>query len=169
MSTLAETDAYFFEADEIGDVAGSPWRLAMRRLRRNRSAIVAGVAFILVVLSAVLAPVYADHIARTRPFSATPNATTVVNGKTVQVIQAGGGVLKLGETPIGPTWKHNYFLGADTLGRDVMARLLYAGRSSLIIGIGSGLLCAFLATLVGLAAGFFGGVDRQHPLAGRWT
>ena len=38
-------------------------------------------------------------------------------------MQQGGGVLKLGETPIGPTWDvHHYFLGADAQGRDVWPR-----------------------------------------------
>ena len=35
----------------------------------------------------------------------------------------------LGSTPIGPTWTGRYFLGADTQGRDVMARILYAVES----------------------------------------
>jgi peptide/nickel transport system permease protein len=77
----------------------------------------------------------------------------------VPLMQQGGGLLKLGETPIGPTWDvHHYFLGADELGRDVMARLLYGGRSSLIIGIGSAVICCLFATVTALIAGFFGGV-----------
>ena len=61
-------------------------------------------------------------------------------------------------TPIGPTWDPaHYFLGADSQGRDVMARMLYGGRSSLLIGIGSAAICCFIATVVALIAGFFGG------------
>jgi len=82
-----------------------------------------------------------------------------VNGKQVPLMEQGGGALRLGETPIGPTWDvHHYFLGADALGRDVAARLLYGGRSSLIIGIGSAVICCLFATVVALIAGFFGGV-----------
>ena len=74
-------------------------------------------------------------------------------------MEQGGGVLKLGETPIGPTWDiHHYFLGADTQGRDVMARLLYGGRSSLAIGIGSALLACLIATVLALIAGFYSGL-----------
>ena len=48
-------------------------------------------------------------------------------------------------------------LGADPQGRDVAARLLYGGRNSLLIGLASAVLCAALATLLGVAAGYFGG------------
>ena len=74
-------------------------------------------------------------------------------------MQQGGGTLHLGETPIGPTWDpHHYFLGADDLGRDVAALLLYGGRSSLQIGIGSAVICCVIATVIALIAGFFGGL-----------
>ena len=104
------------------------------------------------------APFYADHIAHTDPFTSQLTATTVINGKKVEVLQQGGGVLKLGETPIGPTWQRNYFLGADSQGRDVAARVLYGGRTSLTIGIGSAVICSLLAIIVGMVAGFYGGV-----------
>jgi peptide/nickel transport system permease protein len=73
-------------------------------------------------------------------------------------MQQGGGTLHLGETPIGPTWDlGHYFLGADSVGRDVAVLLLYGGRSSLLVGIGSAVLCCLAATVVALFAGFFGG------------
>jgi len=93
------------------------------------------------------------------PFANNLNGTTIVNGKTVPLMQVGGGTLHLGETPIGPTWDvRHYFLGADSQGRDVASRVLYGGRSSLEIGIGSAAICCFIATVVALVAGFFGGV-----------
>ena len=77
-------------------------------------------------------------MAHVDPFANNLNGTTIVNGKKVALIQQGGGKLGLGETPIGPTWDpQHYFLGADSSGRDVAARMLYGGRSSLLIGIGS--------------------------------
>jgi peptide/nickel transport system permease protein len=141
-------------------IAGrSPWALAFRRLRRNRIAFAALVLFILIVLSSFAAPLYATHIAHTDPFENNVNGTTIVNGKEVPLMEQGGGVLKLGETPIGPTWDiHHYFLGADAQGRDVMARLLYGGRSSLAIGIGSALLACVIATVLALIAGFYSGL-----------
>ena len=75
-----------------------------------------------------------------------------MNGKRVPILQEGGGALGIGTTPIGPTWDfHHYFLGADGQGRDVMARLLYGGRNSLIIAIISALICCILATIVAVA------------------
>jgi peptide/nickel transport system permease protein len=140
-------------------VARNPWATAGRRLLRNRSAMASLVLFGLIVLLSLLAPLYAHDVAHVNPFVNNLNGTTIVNGKQVQVMQQGGGVLHLGETPIAPTWDlSHYFLGADNLGRDVTARLLYGGRTSLEIGIGSALICCVIATIVALIAGFFGGV-----------
>src|SRR3954463_763013 len=141
------------------EIAGkSPWRLAGRRLLRNRVALAAAGLFVLIVVVSFAAPLYAEHIAHTDPFANNLNGTTVVDGKKVEVLQQGGGPLKLGETPIGPTWQSNYFLGADNQGRDVMARVLYGGRSSLLIGIGSAMIACLIATIIGVIAGFFGGM-----------
>lgn len=147
-------------ADVRPAIAGrSPWALAVRRLRRNRIALSALGLFLLIVVLCLAAPVYADHIAHVNPFMPNLNGTTIVGGKVVPVMQQGGGLLKLGETPIGPTWDlHHYFLGADGLGRDVAALLLYGGRSSLQIGICSAVICSAAATIAALIAGFFGGL-----------
>jgi peptide/nickel transport system permease protein len=98
---------------------------------------------------------YAHHIAHTDAFATNLSGTTVVNGKTVDVIQQGGGALGLGETPIGPTWTSHYLLGADNQGRDVAARVLYGGRASLEIGIGSAVICSIVAVVLALLAGYF--------------
>jgi peptide/nickel transport system permease protein len=141
-------------------IAGrNPWLLAGRRLWHNRIAMAALVLFLLIVVVSLLAPLYANHIAHTNPFANNLNGTTIVHGKRVPLMVQGGGALRLGETPIGPTWDvHHYFLGADQQGRDVAARLLYGGRTSLIIGIGSAVICCLFATVTALIAGFFGGV-----------
>ena len=141
-------------------VAGrSPWELGWRRLRRNRVALAALGLFVVIVAISFAAPFYADHIAHTNPFDNNLNGTTIVDGKEVPIMQEGGGVLHLGVNPIGPTWDvHHYFLGADTQGRDVAARMLYGGRSSLLVGIGSAVLACFIATVLALIAGFYGGV-----------
>jgi peptide/nickel transport system permease protein len=144
--------------ESVREFAGkSPWRLAGRRLVRNRVAMAALALFVVIVLVSFAAPLYAEHIAHTDPFANNLNGTTVVDGRTVEVLQQGGGPLKLGETPIGPTWRSNYFLGADNQGRDVMARVLYGGRASLLIGIGSALLACLAALVLALVAGFFRG------------
>jgi peptide/nickel transport system permease protein len=140
------------------EIAGrSPWALAGRRLLRNKIAIAALVLFVLIIAVSFAAPLYARHIAHTKPFLSNLTGTTVINGKRVDVIQQGGGKLGLGEIPIGPTWHTNFLLGADRQGRDVMSRVLYGGRASLEVGIGSALICCVLATIFALVAGFFGG------------
>jgi peptide/nickel transport system permease protein len=140
-------------------VGRNPWALAGRRLRRNRIALAALGLFLVIVVMSVLAPVYAHQVAHENPFAPNLNGTTIVNGKVVPVMQQGTGGLHLGETPIGPTLDpHHYALGADDLGRDVAALLLYGGRSSLQIGIASAVICCVVATIVALIAGFFGGV-----------
>jgi peptide/nickel transport system permease protein len=140
-------------------VGRNPWALAGRRLRRNRIALAALALFLLIVLISLLAPVYAHDVAHENPFPPNLNGTTIVHGKVVPVMQQGVGTLHLGETPIGPTLDpQHYFLGADDLGRDVAALLLYGGRSSLQIGIASAVICCVVATVVALIAGFFGGL-----------
>ncbi len=139
-------------------VGRSPWALAARRLARNKIALAALALFLLIVGVSLAAPLYSRYVAHTDPFETNISGTTVVNGKRVSVIQQGGGALGLGEVPIGPTWRANYFLGADNLGRDVMARVLYGGRASLEIGVASAALCCLLAMVAGLVSGFFGGV-----------
>ena len=144
--------------ESVREFAGkSPWRLAGRRLLRNRVALASLALFVLIVLVSFAAPLYAKHVAHTDPFANNLNGTTVVDGKEVEVLQQGGGALKLGETPIGPTWHSNYFLGADNQGRDVMARILYGGRASLAIGIGSAVLRAWPRSCSRSSPGFFRG------------
>jgi peptide/nickel transport system permease protein len=147
-------------ADLRPEIVGrNPWALAARRLWRNRIAMAALLLFVIIVVACLAAPLYAHYVAHVNPFAPNLNGTTVVNGKVVPVMQQGGGALKLGETPIGPTWNPaHYFLGADDLGRDVAALLLYGGRSSLLIGVGSAVICCLIATVVALIAGYFGGV-----------
>ncbi|HEY2509007.1 MAG TPA: ABC transporter permease [Streptosporangiaceae bacterium] len=138
----------------------NPWALAWRRLRRNRIALAALVLFLLIVVLSLAAPLYAHDIAHDgNVLSPNLNGTTLVHGKLTPVMQQGGGVLKLGEAPIGPTWDlSHYFLGADGIGRDVAGLLLYGGRASLQIGVSSAVICCVVATLVALVAGFFGGL-----------
>jgi peptide/nickel transport system permease protein len=131
---------------------------ALSDLAMDRTAVAAFTVFLLVVLICLLAPVYAHDIAHTDPFQSNISGTTVVNGKTVPLLAPTTTGLGLGVTPIGPTWDvHHYFLGADNQGRDVMARLLYGGRNTLLIGVSSALLCCVIAALLGVIAGYFGG------------
>jgi peptide/nickel transport system permease protein len=154
-----EAEAIVLDAEEArGEIVGrSPWELASRRLLRNKLALAALALFLLIVAVSLAAPLYAHHVSHTDPFASNISGTIQLNGKTVQVIQQGGGKLGLGETPIGPTWQGQYFIGADAQGRDVAARVLYGGRASLFIGVGSALLACFIAMVMALVAGYIGG------------
>ena len=151
-----DQEVHLAPGESVKEISGrSPWRIAGRRLVRNKLALASLALFLLVVVVSFLAPVYAHHIAHTDPFTSNVSGTTVVNGKRVDVIQEGTSKLGLGETPIGPTWHSNYFVGADNQGRDVMARVLYGGRASLQISVASALICCLIALVLGLLAGFF--------------
>jgi peptide/nickel transport system permease protein len=153
-----EPEVRLAPGESVKEISGrSPWRIAGRRLVRDRIAMGGLILFLVIVVISFLAPFYSSHIANTDPFVSNISGTTVVDGKTVDVVQQGGGGLGLGETPIGPTWHSNYFLGADNQGRDVAARVLYGGRASLLIGVGSALICCLLALAFALLAGFFRG------------
>ena len=113
----------------------------------------AALCVLAVILAAcLLAPVYAVHVSGTDPFR--PNVLGQVGGVDVLAEEAGG----LGTVPIGPGWRGAYLLGADQLGRDVMARLLYGGRSSLLVAGVATVLCLVVGVVAGGLAGVFGGV-----------
>jgi peptide/nickel transport system permease protein len=128
----------------------SPSGLALKRLGRNRAAVGFGILFLLLVATCLAAPLWAEHVAHTRPETNHLTDTIVVDGKKVNVVSLDG-------IPIGPTWQGEFFMGADDNGRDVMVRLLYGGRNSLAIGIGAALMTTLLSIVVGLVAGYFRG------------
>lgn len=65
-------------------------------------------------------------------------------------------ILSTNELPSGEHW-----LGTDQLGRDVLSRLIYGSRNSLLFGLIAPTLAAIIGTLLGVAGGYFGGiVDR---------
>jgi peptide/nickel transport system permease protein len=151
-------------AEESGAVirGRSPWYLAWRRLRRNYVAFAFLGLFVLIVAACILAPLYAHHVAHTGPNNTHVLDTISVHGKQVDVVSKGGvlGGKLVASTPIGPQWfaaGGKYVLGADQLGRDIAVRMLYGGRTSLIVGIVSSLVCVVAATILALLAGFYGG------------
>jgi len=139
--------------------AMGPWARAARKLWADKAAMTAFAVFILIVIACALAPIYASNIAHTDPFTSNIDGTISLGGQDVPLLQPSDEGLGLGSTPIGPTWDiTNYFLGADEQGRDVMARLFYGGRNSLFIAGVSTIICLAFAAIMGLAAGFFGGI-----------
>ena len=151
-------------ADEGGgsQIEGkSPWALAGRRLRRNYTALAFLAIFILVLLLCFVgAPLYADHVSHLGPTDENASGVIHENGKTIPLLGKGGVIFNKNGTvtlhagagvPIGPQWGASgapYFFGADQLGRDVGTRLLYGGRNTLLIGIGSAVFATALAILL---------------------
>jgi peptide/nickel transport system permease protein len=129
-----------------------PWRLGLRRLRRNKVALLFGALFVLLVAVCVAAPLWADQVAHTTPTENHLSDTIQVDGETKNVVGLDG-------VPIGPTWQGEFFLGADPNGRDIMVRLLYGGRNSLLIGITAALMTTILSIVLGLIAGYFRGAS----------
>lgn len=56
----------------------------------------------------------------------------------------------------GPSWAHPF--GTDNLGRDILSRVMYGGRSSIFIAATTTTLAMCLGTVIGVVAGYFGGV-----------
>ena len=141
-----------------GSSSRGPWATAIRRLSRDRAGMAALVLFLVILTMCLLAPVYAQW-AGVDPFRSTLDAVVVIDGQKIPVMEQSTEGLGLGYNPIGPTWRlGSYFLGADNQGRDVMARLLYGGLTSLLIAGAATVLTLALATILGLSAGFFGGI-----------
>ncbi|HSH22138.1 MAG TPA: hypothetical protein VK992_05970, partial [Candidatus Caenarcaniphilales bacterium] len=128
-----------------------PWRLAMRRLRRNKTALFFGALFIVLVATALLAPVWGDKVAHTGPTQNHLSDSITIDGQSTFVVSLEG-------VPIGPTWQGRFFLGADANGRDIMVRLLYGGRNSLFIGLTASLITILLSVALGVLAGYSRGV-----------
>jgi peptide/nickel transport system permease protein len=119
-------------------------------LRRHRGALVFGAVFLALVAACVAAPLWAEHVAHTTPEENHLTDKVTIDGRSTDVVDF------LGQ-PIGPTWSGRFFLGADSNGRDIMVRLLYGGRNSLLIGVVGALGTVALGLLLGLLAGYYRG------------
>ena len=152
-TTLQGPAAWEEEADRERVHGLGPWKLGLRRLRRNKVALLFGFLFVLLVASCIAAPLWADKVAKTTPTENHLSDIIKVDGKDKNVVGLDG-------VPIGPQWLKadgKFFLGADRNGRDIMVRLLYGGRNSLMIGVVAAVMTTFLSILLGLVSGYFRG------------
>jgi peptide/nickel transport system permease protein len=115
----------------------SPARLAWERLRRDRAAMVSFVVIVLIALVAICAPLVAALVGH------GPNDQYRDIGLTPQGL------------PKGPT--RTFLLGTDDLGRDLLVRIAYGSRISLLVGVVSTLLSVVFGVVVGVVAGYLGG------------
>ncbi len=107
---------------------GGLWALAWRRFRRHRMALGAVGVLAVIVTSAVLAPLITSY----DPTALDPDHSLAP-----------------------PSRQH--LLGTDDLGRDELARVVYGGRISLLVGLTAMLLGSAIGVLMGSAAGYMGG------------
>lgn len=103
-------------------------RDALRRLAKNRAAVVAGVVLAALIIACVLVP----SISRWRYDQAD---------------------LATGPTP--PSWQH--WMGTDYFGRDLLARVFFGGRISFAVGLFATLVSFLIGVTWGGVAGYFGG------------
>jgi len=120
-----------------GLAARSPWRLLWARLRGDRVALVSLGFIVVLVVSALAAPLIVSLAG--------------VPGPTVQ----DPGALDAFGAPTGPSLAHPF--GVDQLGRDVFARVVYGSRASLEVGLLGTAIATAIGTGVGLIAGFYRG------------
>jgi peptide/nickel transport system permease protein len=155
-ASVAHPEETGFEAvaEREHAVGVGPWKLAARRLRRNKVALAFGFLFIVLVAVALAAPIWAHDVAHTD--ASTNHLTeTLTEGKRSVLVVSYSGI------PVGPQWFKaggKFFLGADGNGRDIMVRLLYGARTSLEIGVSAALITAILAVIVALLAGYLRGI-----------
>jgi oligopeptide transport system permease protein len=109
-----------------------PWRDPWNRFRRNRAALTAAIVVLFIVTVSLIGPwlVY------------------LYNGFEFDT-------LGLDNRLANPSLKHLF--GTDTLGRDLLARVLYGSRISLMVGLVSTLISLVIGVTYGAVAGYFGG------------
>ncbi|MFE2446383.1 ABC transporter permease [Streptomyces melanosporofaciens] len=118
--------------------AGGSRSVVLRTLLRNKLAVLALAVLAVLLIAALFAPLVAPY---------DPNAQNLLLRLRPPAWQDGGSGAHL--------------LGTDQLGRDMLSRVIYGARVSLLVGAGAALLAGVIGTVVGLASGYFGGwADR---------
>ena len=117
------------------DIVGpTPGQQLRRRIFGHRGVMIGGGVLTVIVLMAALAPVLAPG---------DPYEQDLLARLAKPVWMAKG------------TWEHP--LGTDKLGRDYVTRLMYGAQISLLIGIVAAAISGIIGTVMGVAAGYFGG------------
>jgi peptide/nickel transport system permease protein len=134
MSAMGAPGGVALEADRVAPAGPRPVGMWWRQLLRLKWGVAAAVVLLVVILAAVLAPWISPH---------DPLVVDIRHRLAPPAWMTGG-------TP-------EHLLGTDQIGRDLLSRVIYGGRVSLIVGVSSVLLSSTIGILLGLAAGYFGG------------
>lgn len=113
--------------------ASSGFRYIWRQLWVSKTGMVGAVIVLIVLLTAVCAPLISSH---------DPAAVDPLKRLKPPVWMDGG--------------SSEYWLGTDNLGRDMWTRIVYGARVSLIVGLGAVLVSGFIGAVLGLLSGFYG-------------
>lgn len=114
----------------------SPWKVAFKRLKRNKLAMISLFVLILLILAALFARLLTPY------------------GPNEMVNTYGESILQNKRMPP----DSNHLLGTDDLGRDMLTRIIYGGRISLSVGLVSVSLQILLGIIFGCLAGYYGGI-----------
>jgi oligopeptide transport system permease protein len=128
----------------------SLWQDSWKRLRRNRAALLGAAIILFAVLMAIFASAIAPHPYDRQTLTAT-NATPywVTRIFTTMIPQGEpGGYVRISD---------QYLLGADSLGRDILTRIIYGSQVSLLVAFVGPLVSIIVGFIVGLIAGYMGG------------
>ena len=133
-----------FEAlsTEAATVAHRP--SAWQRVRKNTSVRLGGVAMMLLVLVALLAP----WLGTVDPSLFDPASRDLKPGQMGEIT-----------TLEGETLKHRFLMGSDSFGRDIHSRVIYGTRVSLIVGLCTAVVALAFGITLGLCSGFFRWLD----------
>ena len=146
---MAQTQAFH---NQVFGAGGRPrtqkgeslWRDALRRLVRNRAAVVGGTIILILVLAAVFAPLIA-----LRPFDKQVlTDQNKVPAWLISVFPSTQGYAKIA---------NEYPLGADYVGRDLFSRIVYGSRVSLAVAFVGPLISLLVGVFYGSISGYFGG------------
>jgi ABC-type dipeptide/oligopeptide/nickel transport system permease subunit len=118
------------QASVAPDGGGAAWR----RLLRLKWGVGGAAIYLVIVLSAIFAPVIAPH---------DPLSVDIRHRMAPPAWMDGG--------------TREHILGTDQIGRDLLSRVIWGGRVSLVVGVSAVLLSATIGVLFGLAAGYFAG------------
>jgi ABC-type dipeptide/oligopeptide/nickel transport system permease subunit len=133
MSAVGTPSGVALDADRAAPMPAPRPGIWWRQLRRLKWGVGAGIVLLVIVLGAVLAPLISPH---------DPLVVDIRHRLAPPAWMKGG-------TP-------EHLLGTDQIGRDLLSRVIYGGRVSLIVGVSSVLLSSTIGVLLGLAAGYFG-------------